>query len=45
VALLVAFQGNRLRPPLTTRCLDAQVGRLDSGDGQTELTAGLKAWN
>ena len=37
------FQGQRPRLPLTTRCLDAQVGRLDPSSGQIELSAGLKA--
>ena len=41
----LASLGHRLRVPLPTRCLDAQVGRLDPSNVQFELSKGLNAQN
>ena len=41
----LASLGHRLRVPLPTRCLDAQVGRLDLSNVQFELSKGLNAQN
>ena len=41
----LASLGHRLRVPLPTRDLDAQVGRLDPSNVQFELSKGLNAQN
>ena len=41
----LASLGHRLRVPLPTRCLDAQVVRLDLSNVQFELSKGLNAQN
>ena len=41
----LAFQGHRLRLPLSVRCFDTQVSRLDYRNDQFELTKGMNAQN